>query len=53
MTFDENLINHYILAVFYSKSVYSLTEIVLKYVPTTFLAYAKMAANLAQSSIMG
>jgi hypothetical protein len=53
MTFDENLINHYLLATLYNKTVYSFTEIVLKYVPPTFLAYAKMAANLAQTSIMG
>lgn len=33
MTLDENLINHFLMGLFYSKKVYSLTELFLELTP--------------------
>lgn len=51
MTVDENLINHILMGLFYSKQTYSFTEFLLEQTPGNMKQISSMAANFFTSTI--
>lgn len=51
MTLDENLINHLLMGLFYSKHTYSFTEFLLEMTPGSIKQISQMATNFFTSSI--
>src|SRR5690606_15225763 len=51
MTLDENLINHFLMGLFYTKQTYSLTEFLLEQTPGNMKQISQMAANFFTSTI--
>lgn len=51
MTLDENLINHFLMGLFYTKEQYSLTEYLLSMMPGNMKQISKMASNFFTSTI--
>lgn len=51
ITFDENLINNHMMALFNSKKVYSLMELLMELTPDNMKNLVKMASNFFTSSI--
>lgn len=52
MTVDENLINHFLMGLFYSKRTYSLLEEFLKNTPGELSKIASTAANLFTTTLL-
>lgn len=50
MTIDENLINHFLMGMFYSKKVYSLTDILLHLAPENMQVLAKAFSSFFSST---
>jgi len=52
LTVDENLINHFLMGLFYSKRTYSFVELFLKYTPGNMNHIAKLASNFSTTTVM-
>jgi hypothetical protein len=50
MTVDENLINHFLMGMFYAKKVYSLTDLLLHLIPENMQTMAKAFSNFFTST---
>ena len=51
ITFDENLINNHLVALFNSKKVYSLMEAIMELTPDNMKNLVKMASNFFTTTI--
>ncbi|CDW76437.1 UNKNOWN [Stylonychia lemnae] len=52
VTVDENLVNHLLMGLFYSKKTFSLVELFLKYTPGNLNHIAKMATNFFTTTVL-
>lgn len=52
LTVDENLVNHFLMGLFYSKRTYSLIETFLKNTPGEISKIASTAANLFTTTLL-
>lgn len=51
MTLDENLINHLLMGLFYTKHTYSFTEFLLEMTPGSIKQLSQMASSFFTSTI--